>query len=492
MSQGKGSAKPPRLLGWIGWAGADAFGRLALLTGSTVILSRMLEPRDFGVSALVLTLVAVASVCVGAPFEEALAQRRALRKSHLSAALAVAWLVALGLFALSVVGGFWLGHAYGEPEMRVLLPVAMLSIFFSGHSDIATALARRLHRFNDVAIATLGGHAIGIALSLAIAFAGGGVWALIAQRLLVVVARAILLQWRLGFLILPRWSMAHLGHIGRFARISFFDRLADNLTYLAFNNVVGALYGVTVLGYVNMAMRLIEPIRGAIVATSHNLAFSYFAGASSDPRRLRDRVEPVVATAAFVIAPLFVGMAAITPILLPIVAGPGWDGAIDIAICLALGAAILLPARLVYTALSASARPEFSLIGSLSGFGATLLLLVLASPLGPISVGLSRLVGDAVQSILAIGLPAPNLAWPQRERFRALLPAWSLAGGMGLVVAGSGLVLQGLNRPLALVISIGIGVVCYAVLLAVFARPAFRNLLAIVRPSARTFPTVES
>ena len=63
---------------------------------------------------------------------------------------------------------------------------------------------------------------------------------------------------------------------------------------------------------------------------------------------------------------------------------------------------------------------------------------------------------------------------------------------MGLVVAGSGLVLQGLNRPLALVISIGIGVVCYAVLLAVFARPAFRNLLAIVRPNARTVPTVES
>lgn len=490
MSQGQSRA--PRLLGWIGWAGADAIGRLALLTGSTIILSRMLEPRDFGVSALVLTIVAVASVCVGAPFEEALAQRRSLRRSHLGAALAVAWLVALALLALSVVLGFWLAHAYGEPEMRLLLPVAMLSIFFSGHSDIATALARRLHRFNDVAIATLGGHAVGIALSLVIAFAGGGVWALIAQRLLVVVARAIWLQWRLGFLILPRWSLEHLGHIGRFARISFFDRLADNLTYLAFNNVVGTLYGVTVLGYVNMAMRLIEPIRGAIVATSHNLAFSYFAGASSDPRRLRDRVEPVVANAAFVIAPLFVGMAAVTPILLPIVAGPGWDGAIDIAIFLALGAAILLPARLVYTALSASARPEFSLIGSLSGFGATLLLLVIASPLGPVSVGLSRLVGDSFQSALAIGLPARNLAWPRRERFRALLPAWALSGVMGAIVVGVGFALDGVNRPLALVISVTTGVVCYAVLLAVFARPAFRNLLAIIRPSARIAPSVES
>jgi O-antigen/teichoic acid export membrane protein len=480
-----------RLLGWIGWAGADAVGRLALLTGSTILLSRMLTPHDFGVSALVLILVAVAAVCVGAPFEEALAQRRALRRAHLGAALAVSWLVGLGLLLLSIPGGIWLAAIYGEAEMRLLLPVAMLSVFFSGHSDIATALARRLRRFNDVAMATLLGHVIGIALSLAIAFAGGGVWALVAQRLLVVVARAVILQWRLGFLILPRWSRAHLGHLGRFARISFLDRLADNLTYLAFNNVVGLLYGVAVLGYVNMAMRLIEPIRGAIVATSHNLAFSYFAAASGQPARLRERVEPVVGNAAFVIAPLFVGLAAVTPILLPIVAGPGWEGAIDIAVCLAMGAAIILPARLVYTALSASARPEFSLIGSLASFAATLVVLVAASPLGPISVGLSRLVGDSVQAALAIGLPPRYLAWSRFERFRALLPAWLISAVMGLVVAGVALLEAGLNRPLALILSILLGVVVYVVLLAVFARPALRNLLAVVRPGRRRTATIE-
>ncbi|WP_245576929.1 oligosaccharide flippase family protein [Kaistia adipata] len=480
-----------RLLGWIGWAGADAIGRLALLTGSTIILSRMLTPHDFGVSALVLILVAVAAVCVGAPFEEALAQRRALRRAHLGAALALSWLVALGLLLVSIPGGIWLADLYGAPEMRLLLPVAMLSIFFSGHSDIATALARRLKRFNDVAMATLVGHVVGIALSLAIAFAGGGVWALIAQRLLVVVARALILQWRLGYWILPRWSRAHLGHLGRFARISFLDRLADNLTYLAFNNVVGLLYGVAVLGYVNMAMRLIEPIRGAIIATSHNLAFSYFAAAAGQPARLRDRVEPVVGNAAFVIAPLFVGLAAVTPILLPIVAGPGWEGAIDIAVCLAVGAAIILPARLVYTALSASARPEFSLIGALASFGATLVVLVAASPLGPISVGLSRLVGDSVQAALAIALPPRHLAWSRLERFRTLAPAWVISAAMGLVVAGVGVLEAGLNRPLALILSILLGVIVYVVLLAVFARPALRNLLAVVRPGRRRAATLE-
>ncbi len=60
---------------------------------------------------------------------------------------------------------------------------------------IVTALARRLRRFNDVAYATLVGHVVGVGGALVIGLAGYGLWALIAQRLLVVVARAIILQW---------------------------------------------------------------------------------------------------------------------------------------------------------------------------------------------------------------------------------------------------------------------------------------------------------
>lgn len=250
-----------RLIGWIGWAGLDAIGRLALLTGSTIVFSRLLAPRDFGVTALVLTLVAVAAVFVGSPFEEALAQRRGVRMAHLRAALGASWAIGAVILAASIPLGHALAEHYGEPEFRSLLPVAMASVFFSGHSDIVTALARRLRRFNDVAYATLVGHVVGVGVALAIGLAGYGLWALIAQRLMVVVARAVILQWRIGFLVTPSWAPALVREFGRFAGFSFMARLAENLTYLAFNNLVQIFYGVAALGQVNMAMRLIEPIR---------------------------------------------------------------------------------------------------------------------------------------------------------------------------------------------------------------------------------------
>ncbi|ALK10904.1 oligosaccharide flippase family protein [Blastochloris viridis] len=483
-----GTGPGTRLIGWVGWAGLDALGRLVLLTGSTVVFSRYLAPSDFGITALVLTVVAVAAVFVGMPFEEALAQRRVLRKAALEAALAASWLVGLVLLALSIAGGWLLAEAYGEPDMRLLLPVAMLTIFFSGHSDIVTALARRHRRFNEVAIATLVGNLIGVATSILMVVLGFGLWSLIAQRVVIAAARAVVLQLRLGIVVVPRWSSSQLKSLGRFAGLTFFDRLVDNVTFLVFNNVVGAIYGVTVLGYVNMSMRFIEPIRGAIAATGHNLAFFFFASAQRDIAELKRRAETVVSQAALVSTPVFIGMAAVLPVLLPIVAGPGWDEAVDIAVCLALGSAIVIPARLIYTALSAIARPEYSVVANVAAFAATVAVLVGASGLGPISVGLSRIAGDATQVAVAIGLRPRHLVWSRTGRLMALLPAWLLAGAMGLAVWAAATALPALNAALTLALLVLLGVAIYLLLLAVFARPALRSLIALVR-ARRANPT---
>ena len=159
-------ASKSRIVSWLGWAGLDAVSRLALMTGSTIVFSRLLEPRDFGVTALVLTIVTVAAIFVGAPFEEALTQRRRLRATHLRAALGASWLIGIVILAFSIAAGQLLARFYGEPEIAALLPVAMCSIFFSGHSDILTALARRLRKFNEVAYATMLGHVVGIPSSV--------------------------------------------------------------------------------------------------------------------------------------------------------------------------------------------------------------------------------------------------------------------------------------------------------------------------------------
>ena len=464
------------MFNWLGWSGLDAIGRLALLTGSTAIFSRYLTPHDFGVAALILTVVTLASVFVGAPFEEALAQRKVLRLVHLRASLAACWLGCLGWLIFSIPLGLLLAKAYHEPQIALLMPLCMASIFFSGHSDVLTGLVRRQRRFSDLAMATLFGNFVGIALSVVVGLLGYGVWALAAQRALVVIVRAIALQWRMDIILTPAWSTAHLRDIRRYAGLALIDRLADTLTFLAFNYLVGAFYSINTLGYVNMAMRLVEPIRGAIGATGHNLAFSFFARLQHDPERLRDRAHAVISKASLAIAPVFIGLAAVTPVLLPLVSGPGWDESIEIAICLAIGSAIAIPARLICTALSAKGRPEYSLIANIGGFLATLTVLALGRHLGPVSVGLGRIAGDLLQATIAIGVSPSLLNWSRAGRFFALAPAWIFAGLMGLFVAGFHHAAPRFGQLLELALSVSLGLAIYGLFLLVFARSHFDGL----------------
>lgn len=469
-----------KLLGWLGWSSMDAIGRLVLMTGSTIVFSRILTPYEFGVSALILTIVTFAAVFVGTPFEDALTQRRVVRMVHLRAALGASWLIATFLVVLSAGGGHLLADYLNEPAFRALLPVAAISIYFSGHSDILTALARRLHRFNDIAYATLTGHIIGVVLALGLAFAGLGIWALVAQRLLAVIARAIILQWKIQFIVTPHWSLSHVRDMARYAGISFLSRLIDNLTYLVFNVLVQMFYGFTVLGYVNMAMRLIEPLRGAIIATSYNLSFSFFARANGNRDRFQQLAETIVSRSAFAISPVFFGLAAISPVLLPMVAGEGWGEAVSIAICLAVASALAVPANLLYSASSARGYPEFNLISLAAGLASIVAVLIGFSFLGPLSVGLSRIAGDGVRAVASILMPDRVVHMTQRSRLAAMAPAWVLAGAMAIVVAAIGTWLDGIRPILQIGILTFAGIAVYGALMWVFARPLLVLVLNFV------------
>src|SRR5450631_2689816 len=114
-----------RLFGWLGLAGFEAIARLAVLTLGTAAFSRLLGPKDFGVSALALIVATVGAVFVGAPFEEAIAQRRVLRRIHLEHSLGAAMAFGLALTALSWPLGLALAKVYGEPSLAALVPAAM-------------------------------------------------------------------------------------------------------------------------------------------------------------------------------------------------------------------------------------------------------------------------------------------------------------------------------------------------------------------------------
>jgi O-antigen/teichoic acid export membrane protein len=201
---------------------------------------------------------------------------------------------------------------------------------------------------------------------------------------------------------------------------------------------------------------------------------------------LGQRAQTIVSHAAYGTSPVFIGLAAVIPVLLPLIAGPGWEGAVEVAVCLAIGSAVCLPARLIFTAFSATAHPEFSLVANLSAFAATLAVLLFGVGLGPLSVGLARIAGDCTQALVGVMIVSDHLAWTRSGRLRALAPAWALATLMGLIVFATSQYFADFGPfwRLSGLVCLGAGI--YAAFLAIFERQQFSTVLALI--AARVKP----
>lgn len=472
-----------RIGGWVGAGLAEAGGRLLILSGTTAYLAHALTPGDFGASALCLSVVTIFSVFVGMPYEEALAQARVVRRPDLAAVMAVSLLAAVTFILAAFPVGFAMDAWYGRADLVLVLPATALLLVAQGPLSIATAIARRRKAFYAINLSSLVGHVAGACTAVALGVAGAGIWALIALRVVLVLASAISLSFQLGLRVAPRWSWLRLQSLNRFAGFILATRLTENATYLVYNVLVGGLFGLTVLGYLNVAMRLIEPVRGAIVAITHNICFPHFLTASGARPALGQAAARISSETTAVIAPTLMGLAAIGPILVPLIAGPGWDAAVPIAAALAAGGMLALPSQVVQTALSATGRPQHVLSANLVGLAVLTLTLVATAGIDPRAVGLARLAGDLAQTLMTLVVGGRLIGLRPGALARDLGRIWFSACLMAAAVALFGIHLSASHASsVALVAAIVAGIVLYGPILYLFARPSFSALARLVRP----------
>ncbi len=473
-----------RMRNWIGLSAGEAVARLFLQVGVTAVLARLLAPDAFGVAALVLTIVAFLSIAVGTPFEDRLAQQKRLRRPELEGIFGFVILTAVAAFALACIGGVVLAWWFEREAFVYLMPFTALLLFAQGPFSLGLALARRRRSFVAINLAHLAGNVFGAIVAVISGFLGAGVWALLAFRVATVIASTPTLFILLGYRLKPRFRLAQLRGFDSFAWTTLKARSVENSAYLLFNILVAQLFGIAALGIVNMALRIIEPVRGAVGAIGHNLSFPLFKAAREEPERLREAILAVSGQSAILTAPVFMGLAAVSPLLIPLLAGPGWDPAVQIAALLALGGMLLMPSQILIAALTAQGRPAYGFYAPLIGVGVLCAGLILGSEGDVIAVGLARFAADLAQVIAVFAFGAIALGLAPQRLLTVLAAPWTAALVMAAAVAGIAHAAPESWQPLVtLAILVASGALIYAGLLFLVARERLASLLRALRPA---------
>ena len=414
------------------WAVAQQVGRQSASYIVFVVLALLLTPHDFGVVSLAASWVALLSVFGELGFGAALVQRSVITSGHLSTTFALNLVAGAALTLVGVAVAGPLARFFHAPEAAPVLVALSAGFILNAPSLTQAALAQRELRFRQLAFRDTTAAIVGGVIGITLAFAGWGVWSLVAQILTSTLVGSALL-WRLSPWR-PRAAEVSLervrelwGYSSKIFWFNIFKYFAQNCDRL----LVGYLAGPVLLGVYTFAYRLVvSPVATSIGAIG-NYLFPRFARLQDDPSAVREVYLRTTGAVTTLLLPALALAAATAPLAVPVLFGSRWAGGIVLVQLFTVVAAAQLLISPAGQLMKALGRPGWMFAWSVFFTTVTLVFLATGSAWGMDGIGAGLAVAHLVGIVAAGTLIVRLLRCRWADLSRAAFPGLVLAAGSG-------------------------------------------------------------
>lgn len=475
-----------RILRGSAWVALGWGGRHALTMVSMLVLARLLEPRAFGVVAVAVTIVTVLAAFQESGMGAALIYRsedvRRAAASALVFSSCAGLVLAAGLFLL----GPSLARLLGLPEAADVIRAMSLLVLIRGVSVGPGAILERDLDFRSRAKGELAGAVTQVVLAVSLAFAGFGVWSLVAGHIAGAAVQSAVfwtvVPWRPPLRQASWRTVRDLARYGRFVA-------AGNLIVLANRTldtfVVARVLGATALGFYTVGYRLADFPTAVVGYVVGRVMFPAYARLRDDEDAFRRAFVQNLQRVALLSLPIAVGLVvAAEPIVLALL-GPRWLAVVDPLRILALYTIVrsfVSPCGAVF---QGAGKPQLVPLWALPHALVFLpALLFLVPRFGLAGAALAMLAGFSASGIPALVVAMRLVRLHPVELARALAPSFLCAGLLG-VACGALLPLAGsLSPPAGLALLVAAGGAVYLGATAVFARGTVAPMWTSLRSPA--------
>jgi PST family polysaccharide transporter len=300
-------------------------GRLAIQMVGTVVLARLIAPRDFGLVTMVTTFSVLLMSCGSNGITEAILQcdqiTHRLASNLFWATMGVGVCLTLGFAAVGPV----LAKIYREPSLIPLCAALSVPILLSSGYVVHLSLLRRAMRFSAVAKIELASRAVSVTTGILFAFAGFGRWALVlgwcALPLTTMVGGMVMCHWVPGR---PRRA-AGTDTLIRFAAHTF---ARFSMQYFAANTdnlLVGWLFGAPALGFYKRAYDLFALSAAQLVNATATVAVSALSRVRNERESYRSYLLGAITVMAFLGMGIGGDLTLVGKDLIRVLLGPGWE-----------------------------------------------------------------------------------------------------------------------------------------------------------------------
>lgn len=465
----------------VAWSAAEKVCSMLLQMVVSIVVARLLVPEDFGVMAILTFFTAVALVVVDSGFSQTLLRKEAPSNDDYKSVFVFNLVVSALLYLLFVALSPFLARYYDLAIISKIAPILFLLLPLNALGIIQnTKLSREfcfglLSRINFVASFVAGVAAI------AIAVCGGGVWALVAQRLLVVAVKSLLLWWRGDWRGEGKCNRVAWKTMAPFS----FRLMSTDIVAAIYNNVaqlfIGKVYSPNTLGYFNQAQKIKDlPVQSAVLSVQ-TVTYPALAKIKDDDEKFAESFRKVLMINIFIMAPMVVGMSAVAKPLFEVLLGERWLPTVPYFEIIALAGLFYPLAMVAYNVLKVHSNGAIIFRLELLKKSIMTVVLALTIPHSTMAIAYGLVAMTLVEFVVNFAATRRYTTLSWLPMLKTLLPSLLLTALMYAAVKFVGDYFEHLASIWLLLLQVLVGVVTYASGAYLFRFEAFKEFINVVK-----------
>jgi PST family polysaccharide transporter len=299
-----------------------------------LVLARLLQPTDFGLVAIAITLVSVVEAILELPLNQALMRLQVITRAHYDTAFTFSVMRGAALAAIVLVGAIPFAQFYHNPRLVPLICVLAISPIARGLTSPRLAeFQKEMSFWRDFAI-ELAGKSVGFAVGVSLALATRSYWAIAAGTVTYPVAMA-LVSYALAP-HRPRLTLSEARVFSGFVGWMSAAQVISAVNWQFERLLLGKLQTTSQLGLFTTASDMANIPLAAFFGPILRPLLAAFAQVHGDAVRVARSYQTASAAVVTMGVPLLVGECLLADPAVRLVLGPQWHGAVPLLQWLAL------------------------------------------------------------------------------------------------------------------------------------------------------------
>lgn len=311
----------------LGWSALDNAARYGMQFFIGIVLARLLSPDDYGLLGLTGIFTVVCTTLVNGGFSTALIRKKDASEDDFNTAFICNFGMSLLLYTVIYVCAPLIADFFGREELISLVRISSLGLIIGGLSMVQMARLTKKIDFKTQTKITIAATAASGATGIAMALAGFGVWALVAQQLASHTINTVLLYIYNKWFPCLRFSKNSFHNLFGFGWKMMVSALLDTIWKELYLVVVGKFYNPATLGQYTRSRHYAKLFSSNLTNVIQRVTYPVLSSIQDEPERMVSAYRRIIKTSMFISAISLFFIGAISEPLIYCMIGPKWHEA---------------------------------------------------------------------------------------------------------------------------------------------------------------------